>query len=340
MKREVFIIGEISANHGNDITVVKKSMLELKKIGANAVKIQTYKAETLTIDCKNEVFKVKGTSLWDGQNLFDLYKKGSLSWEWHKELYEYAKEIEIILFSTPFDRTAVDLLEECKNPIYKVASFEITDIPLIEYMASKKKPMIISTGIGTLEEINDAVEACRKVGNNEITLLKCTSEYPSKLEDANLCMISDLAKRFNVNVGVSDHTIGNIVPMVSVALGAMVIEKHFILDREIGGPDSTFSMTPEEFKLMVKNVRNVEKTIGKVDYSLTEKKIKSRKFSRSLFVIKDVKKGEKITEENIKSIRPGDGISPKYYFEVLGKEFKRDIEYGTPLSFEMLKNKD
>ncbi|MGB6127793.1 MAG: pseudaminic acid synthase [Psychrilyobacter sp.] len=331
-----FIIGEISANHGNDVEIVKKTMKKLQELGADAVKIQTYTADTITIDCNKELFKVKGTSLWDGMNLYDLYKEASTPWEWHKELFEYAKEIGITLFSTPFDKTAVDLLEECGNPIYKVASFEIMDIPLIEYMASKGKPMIMSTGVATLEEIYEAVEACKKMGNNDITLLKCTSQYPAKLEDANLRTMVDMKDKFGVKVGLSDHTMGSAVPVAATTLGAEVIEKHFILDREIGGPDASFSMTPEEFKEMVDRVREVEKTLGVVDYSLTESKIKSRKFSRSLFVVKDIKKGEILTEKNVRSIRPGDGMSPKYYKEILGEKAKLDIEFGTPLQWELI----
>lgn len=335
--KKTFIIAEISANHGHNIEIAKKTIAKAKEIGVDAVKIQTYRADTITIDCNNEYFKIKGTNLWDGMNLYKLYEEAYTPWEWHKELFEYAEEIGVLLFSTPFDKTAVDLLEECGNPIYKIASFEITDIPLIEYIASKKKPIIISTGIGTLNEIEEAVAACRKMGNYDITLLKCTSEYPSKLEDANLSMIRDMAERFGVKVGISDHTMGSIVPMTAVALGAEIIEKHFIVDRKIGGPDASFSMTPIEFEEMIKNVREVEKTIGKVDYSLTEKKIKSRKFARSLFVVEDIKKGEILTEKNIRSIRPGDGLAPKYFYEILGKEVTQDIEFGTPLSFEMIK---
>lgn len=335
--KKTFIIAEISANHGHDIKIAKQSIEKAKEIGADAVKIQTYTADTLTLNCDKDVFKLKHGTIWDGITLYELYKEAYTPWEWHKELFEYAKEIGIVLFSTPFDKTAVDLLEECGNPIYKIASFEITDIPLIEYIASKKKPIIISTGIGTLDEIADAVAACRKMGNNDITLLKCTSEYPAKLEDANLSMIQDLSNRFRVKVGVSDHTMGSVVPITAVALGAEVVEKHFIIDREIGGPDASFSMIPTEFEEMIKKVREVEKAIGKIDYSLTEKKIKSRKFARSLFVVEDIKKGEVLTEKNIRSIRPGDGLAPKYFYEILGREVIQDIEFGTPLSFEILK---
>ena len=266
--------------------------------------------------------------------MYKLYQEAYTPWEWHKELFNYAKEIGIEIFSTPFDKTAVDLLEELETPIYKIASFEINDIPLIEYAASKRKPMIISTGVGTEEEIKEAVEACRKMGNEDITLLQCTSQYPAKLEDANLIMIKDLAERFNVKAGLSDHTMGSLVATTAVAMGAEVIEKHFIIDRSLGGPDSSFSMTPIEFREMVENIRNVEKMIGKVSYEITESKKKSFKFKRSLFVSKNIKKGEILTEENIKSVRPADGISPKYYNHVLGKKVRKDLKFGTPLLFE------
>lgn len=334
MKNKVFIIAELSANHGHNIETAKKSIKAAQECGANAVKIQTYTADTLTLDCNNDYFQIDTGTIWDGTTLYKLYQEAYTPWEWHKELFNYAKEIGIEIFSTPFDKTAVDLLEELNTPIYKIASFEINDIPLIEYAASKGKPMIISTGVGTEEEIKEAVEACKRVGNNDITLLQCTSQYPAKLEDANLIMIKDLAERFGVKSGLSDHTMGSLVASTAVAMGAEVIEKHFIIDRNIGGPDSSFSMTPDEFKEMVENIRNVEKMIGKVSYEITEKKRKSFKFKRSLFVSRDIKMGEILTEENIKSVRPSDGISPKYYKEVLGKKVKRDLQFGTPLLFE------
>ncbi|MGL5541522.1 MAG: pseudaminic acid synthase [Erysipelotrichaceae bacterium] len=331
---KTFIIAEISANHGHDIEIAKQSIKKAKEVGADAVKIQTYTADTITIDCDNEYFTVKNTNLWNGMNLYQLYQKAYTPWEWHEELFAYAKEQGITLFSTPFDPTAVDLLEKCGNPIYKVASFEITDIPLIEYIASKGKPMIISTGIATFEEIQDAVQACHKMGNKQVTLLKCTSEYPAKLEDANLAMISDMREAFNVEVGLSDHTMGYVVPMSAVALGATVVEKHFILDRAIGGPDADFSMTPDEFQTMVEHVRQVEKTLGAVNYDVTVSKQNSRKFMRSLFIVKDIKKGERFTHENVRSIRPGDGLPPKYLPEVLGKIASQDVAFGTPLHWD------
>ncbi|MCF2700347.1 pseudaminic acid synthase [Fusobacterium mortiferum] len=334
MKNKTFIIAELSANHGHSIEIAKESIRVAKECGANAVKIQTYTADTLTLNCDNKYFQIDTGTIWDGTTLYKLYQEAYTPWEWHKELFDYAKEIGIEIFSTPFDKTAVDLLEELDTPIYKIASFEINDIPLIEYAASKGKPMIISTGVGTEEEIREAVEACKRMGNNDITLLQCTSQYPSKLEDANLVMIRDLAERFGVKSGLSDHTMGSLVAITAVAMGATVVEKHFIIDRNIGGPDSSFSMTPDEFKEMVENIRNVEKMIGNVSYEITEKKKKSFKFKRSLFISKDIKKGEMLTEENVKSVRPSDGISPKYYYKVLGKKASRDLKFGEPLKFE------
>lgn len=332
--KKIKIIAELSANHGHSIDVVKKSIELAKESGADAIKIQTYTPDTITLNCDNEYFQINNGTIWDGTTLYKLYQEAYTPWEWHKELFNYAKEIGIEIFSTPFDKTAVDLLEELETPIYKIASFEINDIPLIEYAASKRKPMIISTGVGTEEEIKEAVEACRKIGNEDITLLQCTSQYPAKLEDANLIMIKDLAERFNVKAGLSDHTMGSLVATTAVAMGAEVIEKHFIIDRSLGGPDSSFSMTPIEFREMVENIRNVEKMIGKVSYEITEKKKKSFKFKRSLFVSKNIKKGEILTEENIKSVRPADGISPKYYNHVLGKKVRKDLKFGTPLLLE------
>lgn len=331
-----FIIAEMSANHGFNIENAKKSIEIAKKAGADAFKIQTAKPELITMNCDNEYFQIKQGTIWDGTTLYKLYQTACTPWEWHKELFDYAKEIGITIFSTPFDFTAVDLLEELNTPIYKIASFEITDIPLIEYAASKGKPMIISTGIATLEEIEEAVEACKRVGNNDITLLKCTSQYPAKLEDANLNTMIDMKERFGVKIGLSDHTMGDIVATTAVALGAEVVEKHFIIDRAIGGPDASFSMTPDEFKEMVTRIREVEKTLGKVDYKLDDKKKNSRVFARSLFITENVKVGEELTEKNCRSIRPGYGLAPKFYKEVLGKKVTKDIERGTPLSWDLI----
>ena len=329
-----YIIAEMSANHGGKISIAKETIKAAKEIGANAIKLQTYTADTFTLDSDKEDFIIKGGTLWDDKKLYDLYKEAFLPWEWHKELFDYAREIGIDIFSSPFDKSAVDFLEEFNPSAYKIASFEITDYDLIRYTASKMKPIIISTGIATLEEIQDAVNICIAEGNEEIILLKCTSSYPAPLEDANLNMIPDIAQKFGVISGFSDHTFGSLAPVVAVTLGAKVIEKHFILDKSIGGADANFSMEKNEFAEMIKEVRDTEKLLGKVDYSMTEKKKNSRQFSRSLYVSKDIKKGEIFTEENIKSVRPGYGIHPKYFKDILGKISDKDYEFG-----DRLKNK-
>lgn len=336
INKKVFVIAEMSANHGHDINIAKETIKAAKEAGADAIKLQTYTADTITLNCNNEYFQVKHGTIWDGRNLYDLYNEAYTPWEWHGELMEFAKELGLICFSSPFDKTAVDLLESLNVPAYKIASFEITDIPLIEYVASKRKPIIISTGIATLGEIDEAVRACRKMGNNQVILLKCTSAYPAKIEDANLLTMQNLKETFNVEVGLSDHTLGVTVPIVSVALGAKVIEKHFILDKSIGGPDASFSLDKEEFKLLVDSVRDAERALGKVDYELTDKKIKSREFSRSLFVIKDIKAGEKFTEDNVRSIRPGYGLKPKHIKSIIGKNARQDIIKGTPMTWDII----
>ena len=329
-KGKTFIIAELSANHGHDIEIAKETIRAAKRVGANAIKLQTYTADTITLDCDKDDFIIEGT-IWKGQKLYDLYKQAYMPWEWHRELFETAKKEGIICFSSPFDKTAVDLLEELNAPAYKIASFEITDIPLIEYAASKGKPMIISTGIAKDEDIQLAVDTCRNVGNNDIILLKTSSQYPAKIEDANLRMIPDLAKRFNVLSGLSDHTQGELIPVIATSLGATVIEKHFILDKSINSPDASFSLDEKEFKAMVEAVRNTEKALGKIDYSLSEKAKKSRQFARSLYVVKDIKAGETITKENVRSIRPGFGLHPKYYKEILGKQALTDMKKGDRL---------
>ncbi|PQV49651.1 N-acetylneuraminate synthase [Jejuia pallidilutea] len=337
-KENCFIIAELSANHGGSLDIAKETIRAAKRAGADAIKLQTYTADTITLNVKNPHFKIKQGTAWDGQYLYDLYKGASLPWEWHKPLYDLAKVEGLVCFSSPFDTTAVDFLEELNTPIYKVASFEITDIPLIHYMASKQKPIIISTGIATIEDIELAINTCKKVGNNDITILKCTSAYPADPEDANLKTIPNIAERFGVKSGLSDHTMGIEAPMIAVALGAKVIEKHFILDKSIGGADAHFSLDEAEFKKMVDAVRLTEKLMGSVNYKMTDKKKRSREFSRSLFVTKDVKKGDVITKENIKSIRPGYGLHPKYYDDILGKTFSENIEKGTPLKLGFINN--
>lgn len=329
---KTFIIAELSANHNHNKQVALDTIRAAKQCGADAVKIQTYTADTMTIDSNKEWFKIHGT-IWNGENLYSLYQKAYTPWEWHEEIFHVAKEEGLICFSTPFDKSSVDFLETLNNPIYKIASFEITDVELIRYAASKGKPMIISTGIATEDDINLALQACRSVGSDQVTLLKCTSAYPAQISDANLSVIADMRKRFQVPVGLSDHTMGTTVSVASVALGATVIEKHFIMDRKIGGPDASFSMEPDEFASMVKQVREVEKAMGQVSYPTDATKIKGREFSRSLFVVSDVKAGDVFSEDNIRSIRPGNGLAPKYLSDVLGKRAAHDIERGTPLSF-------
>jgi pseudaminic acid synthase len=330
------IIAELSANHNHDIDIAKKSILMAKQSGADAIKIQTYTADTLTINCRNEYFMIKG-GLWDGYSLYDLYKEAFTPWEWHKELFRYAREdVGIDIFSSPFDLTAVDFLERFNPSYYKIASFEIFDIALIEYAARKCRPIIISTGIATLADIELAVSSCRKAGNDNITLLKCTSAYPAPIEEANLLTIPNLRETFGVEVGLSDHTIGSNSAIAAVAVGADMIEKHFILDRKNGGPDASFSMEPTEFAEMVTSIREVEKALGKVTYDLTLKAAQGRAFARSLFVVENVKKGDSVTEVNVRSIRPGHGLHPKYYTQVLGKIFNQDINRGTPLEWRMV----
>ncbi|MDG1475901.1 MAG: pseudaminic acid synthase, partial [Vicingaceae bacterium] len=327
-----FIIAELSANHGGDIEIAKETVRAAKRAGADAIKLQTYTADTITLDVKSKDFEITQGTHWDGQYLYDLYKEASLPWAWHKELYELAAAEGLVCFSSPFDKTAVDFLEDLGNPIYKVASFEITDIPLIEYIASKGKPVIISTGIADIVDVELAIETCKKVGNDQITILKCTSAYPALAEDANLITIPDIIERFKVDSGLSDHTLGIEAPVVAVVLGAKVIEKHFILNKDIGGPDAHFSLDETEFSEMVKAVRKAEQMMGVVDYEMTEKKKRSREFSRSLYIAEDVKKGDIITIENVRSVRPGYGMHPKYLKDILGKTFSANFLKGAQMN--------
>ena len=333
---KTFIIAELSANHNKLKNNAIETIKAAKKAGADAIKLQTYTADTLTIDCDNEYFQIGHGTLWDGKTLYNLYEEAYTPWEWHEELFHVARNEGLICFSSPFDKSAVDFLEQYNPPAYKIASFEISDIPLIEYAASKGKPMIISTGIARLSEIAEAVDACRKVGNNNIALLKCTSAYPASPEEANLATIKNLTDTFNVISGLSDHTMGSAVSVAAVTLGAKIVEKHFILDKNIGGPDADFSMEPVSFKQMVDDIRTVEKSVGTVDYDLSEKVLKNKKFARSLFVVADIKDGESFTDKNIRSIRPGYGVSPKFINQFIGKKANKDIKRGTPLSFDMI----
>ena len=331
---KTLIIAELSANHGHSLDIAKQTIKAAKKAGADAIKLQTYTADTLTLNCDKEDFVVKGGTLWDNKTYYELYQEAYTPWEWHKELFEVAKEEGLLCFSTPFDKSAVDFLETLNPPAYKVASFEVTDYELVRYIASKQRPIIISTGIATLQEIEDVVAICKKEGNNDIVLLQCTSSYPAPLESANLLTIPDLSKRFGVIAGFSDHTLGITAPIAAVALGAKVIEKHFILDRAIGGADASFSLDEEAFTQMVQAVREAEKLLGKPTYNTNEKTIKGRQFSRSLYVAKDIAKGDVLSEENIRSIRPGYGLHPKHLSEILGKCAKRDLNFGDRLTIE------
>lgn len=328
----VFVIAELSANHNGSLDTAIETIKAAKRAGANAIKLQTYTADTLTIDCDKDDFIINSGSIWDGQTYYKLYQSAYTPWEWHQTLFDVAKKEGLVCFSSPFDKTAVDFLENLNVPAYKIASFEITDIPLIEYVASKGKPVIISTGIATQEDIELALDACYRMGNRDVALLKCTSSYPSPIEEANMVMVKDMAERFGVITGLSDHTMGSTVPIVATCFGAKIIEKHFILDRALGGPDASFSMNEHEFKAMVRAVRDAEKAIGIVDYNLTDKQQKGRDFCRSLYVVKDIKAGEVITEENVRSIRPGFGMHPKYLRELIGKVVIEDLEKGTPIS--------
>lgn len=334
----VFIIGELSCNHNRDFDLALKTIDAMYEAGVDCVKLQTSTPDSITIDCDKDVFKIKGGTLWDDRTLYDLYKETYTPWEWHKPIKKYVEEKGLVFFSSPFDFKAVDFLEALEVPAYKIASFEITDIPLIEYTASKGKPIIISTGIASKEDINDAVEACLKVGNEQIILLKCTSSYPTPWDEVNLNLIPKIANDFNVQVGLSDHTLGSIVPMGAVSLGAKVIEKHFILDRKIGGPDASFSMEPIEFKQMINDLRVLEQTLGLNDYRISERVEKNRQFARSLFIVEDVKKGDKISNRNVRSIRPGFGLMPKLLPKIIGMYVTQDIERGTPLKEEYLTN--
>ena len=327
-KDKVFIIAELSANHNGSKEVALETVKAAKRTGADAIKLQTYTADTITLDVKNDDFKISQGTLWDGKYLYDLYQEAYTPWEWHQEIFDLAKELGLVCFSSPFDKTAVDFLEELGNPIYKIASFEITDIPLIKYAASKGKPMIISTGVAELEDIELALKTCYIEGNMDVTLLKCTSSYPAPMEEANILMIKEMAERFGVNTGLSDHTLGITVPIVATCFGAKVIEKHFILNKEIGGPDAAFSLDETEFTQMVQSVREAEKSIGEISYQLTEKQVAGKAFSRSLYIAEDIKEGELFTDKNIKSVRPGFGMHPKFYSKIIGKEAKKNFKKG------------
>lgn len=333
----VFIIAELSANHNGSLENAIDTIRAAKRTGANAIKLQTYTADTLTLNAQTDDFMIKQGTIWDGQYLHDLYQEAYTPWEWHEQLFKIAAEEGLVCFSSPFDKTAVDFLEKLNVPAYKVASLEITDIPLIEYIASKGKPVIISTGIADDNDIKLAIEACYKQGNHQIVLLKCTTSYPAPMAEANLIMVKDMKERFDVITGLSDHTLGITAPVIATVFGAKIIEKHFITDRSIGGPDASFSLNEREFTDMVNAVREAEVAIGEINYSLTEKQIKGREFSRSLYVSEDAIEGETLTEGNIRSVRPGYGMHPKYFNEVIGKQFSKKVQKGQRLTHDLIK---
>ena len=325
----------MSANHNMDFERAKRIVYEVANTGADAIKLQTYRPDTITIDCDKEWFKTQ-KALWEGMTLYELYSKAYTPWEWHKELKEYAESLGLEFFSSPFDLTSIDFLEKLNVPAYKVASFEINDIPFIRKIAKTGKPIIISTGIAYLEDIDLAMRVCKEESNNNVILLKCVSAYPTPFEQMNLNVIPNMKNTFDCLVGLSDHSLGSETAIASVALGAKVIEKHFTLNREDGGVDSAFSMEPSEFKNMVNQIRNVEKALGMASFELTEKQIASREGSRSLFIVKDMIEGETFTEENVKSIRPGIGMHTKYYNDILGKKCRCDLEKGTPMDWKFV----
>jgi len=331
-----YLIAELSANHGQDFDQAVRIVRAMAEAGADAVKVQTYTADTLTIPCDNEFFRIGGGTLWDGRTLHDLYQEAFMPWDWQPKLQAVAAELGLDFFSTPFDASAVDFLEAMKVPCHKVASFELVDLPLLRKIAATRKPVIASTGMATQDEIAEAVKTLRDGGCTQLALLKCTSAYPALPEEMHLRTLADLSARFGVPVGLSDHTMGHTVPVAAVALGACIVEKHFTLSRATPGPDSTFSLEPDEFKAMVAAIRTTEQALGRVNYEVSANEAKSRQFRRSLFVVADVKAGEPFTAENVRSIRPGHGLHTRHLGEVLGKKAKRDVERGTPLNWELV----
>lgn len=331
----VYVVAEMSANHNQSFEQAIRIIEAAKEAGADAIKIQTYTPDTITIDCDNEYFRIKGT-IWDGRTLYDLYGEAFTPWDWQPRLLEVANSVGIDLFSSPFDATAVDFLEDMHVPAYKVASFENVDIPLLRRIAATGKPVIMSTGMASLAEIDEAVQTLRVAGAEQLALLKCTSAYPSPAEAMNLRTIPHLAEAFDVPVGLSDHTLGAAVPVAAVALGACIVEKHFALSRATAGPDSAFSLEPHEFKAMVDEIRTAEKATGTVSYGVTQRELASRLFRRSLFVVQDVRAGELLTPENVRSIRPGHGLHTRHLNDVLGRQASQDVQRGTPLSWTLV----
>lgn len=333
-REKTFIVAEMSANHLQDYDRARRIVYAAREAGADAVKLQTYTPDTITLDCDNEYFQITQGTIWDGVTCYQLFSEAYTPWEWQPKLKEYANELGMECFSSPFDDTAVDFMEEMGMPAYKIASFEIRDIPLIRKVAMLGKPVIIATGIAHLEDIERAVRTCREAGNDQIILLKCTSTYPAPYEDMNIKVIPNMAEVFGCLTGLSDHSMGGAVAAASVALGARMVEKHFTLSRADKGPDAAFSMEPAEFKQMVDEIRIVEKALGEVTYRLTDRQEKSREEGRSLFAVQDIRQGDTFTEHNIRSIRPAFGIAPRHYDEILGKTASVDIRRGTPLDWK------
>ena len=328
-----YVIAELSANHNGKLDTALKIISEAKQAGADAVKLQTYTADTITLDSDAEEFQIHG-GLWDGKTLYQLYQEAHMPWEWHKPLFEHARQLDITIFSSPFDSTAVDLLEDLNAPAYKIASFEAVDLPLIKYAASTGKPMIISTGMADADEIKEAIDAAHEGGCKELAILHCVSGYPAPAEDYNLRTIPDMIERFGLVIGLSDHTLDNATAVASVALGASIVEKHFTLDRNGGGPDDSFSLEPHELNNLVRDVNSAWRALGGVHYALSESEKGNVKFRRSLYVVKDMKEGDIFTDENLRSIRPGYGLSPKYLDKLLGKKASKPIQRGTPISLQ------
>lgn len=331
-----YIIAELSCNHNQDLNVALQLIHEAKKAGADAIKIQTYTPDTMTINCSNEYFQINNGTIWDGQTLYDLYKKAYTPWSWTITLKNEANRLGMELFSTPFDVTAVDFLEQLNMPAYKIASFEVCDHILLKRIAKTGKPIIMSSGVSDLTELEESIKILKNNGATNICLLKCTSAYPAPIEDANLKTIKDIKKRFNIISGLSDHTLGVEVPIAAVCLGANIIEKHFKLENDITSPDHKFSLNPTQFKQMVNSIRKIENAIGKIKYDKSEKEKRNYKFKRSLFIVKNVKKNQLITPDNIKSIRPNNGLHTRYYEQILGKKFNNDYKKGEPLTFDKI----
>jgi pseudaminic acid synthase len=330
-----FVIAELSANHNGSLERARKIIEAAQQSGADAVKLQTYRPDTITIDCDRKDFRIHG-GLWKGRTLFDLYEEAHMPWDWHAPLFEHARKLDLTIFSSPFDSTAVDLLEDLNTPAYKIASFELVDLPLIKYAASTGKPMILSTGMADIEEIQEAIDAAREGGCIELAILHCVSGYPAPAEDYNLRIIPDMIDRFGLVTGLSDHTLDNTTAITSIAMGASIIEKHFTLDRNNGGPDDSFSLEPEELKKLCKDSKTAWESLGRISYERKKSEQGNSVFRRSLYAVQDIKAGEIITKENVKSIRPGFGIAPKFFEQVMGRLALRDIDRGKPLSMEDL----